>query len=370
MKITFVSLWACKLFRQDEPQPFGGAELQMYLLAKALARRHDVEVQFVTRGAGKFEIFDYQGIRVYKLPFHASHRARMLFGTIDLIRLCLRLDTGVFLQRAGGIETGIVAGCARLKKRKFVFMTSSLRDTDGTRQRLLGPLWGWIYSFGLRQSTTIVTQTTEQQEAMQRVHGLNSIALRSAHEIPEEIPPHKSGILWVGRCEKAKRPDILLQLAQDFPALLFTMVCPKANYPDLFTEIRERAASLPNLTFYETLPFEQTEALFARHQLYLNTSEHEGFPNTFVQAFKWGTPVISLFVDPDQCLTRNNMGFCAQGDIHALKNEILKLSAPDSEKWKILQQNGRLYAQEQHDINIIAEKFLKLIKSSLEQTGG
>ena len=214
MKITFVSLWACKLFRQDEPQPFGGAELQMYLLAKALARRHDVEVQFVTRGAGKFEIFDYQGIRVYKLPFHASHRARMLFGTIDLIRLCLRLDTGVFLQRAGGIETGIVAGCARLKKRKFVFMTSSLRDTDGTRQRLLGPLWGWIYSFGLRQSTTIVTQTTEQQEAMQRVHGLNSIALRSAHRYPKRsrIKVESSGSDAV----KKRKDPIFCCSSQDF----------------------------------------------------------------------------------------------------------------------------------------------------------
>ena len=142
MKITFVSLWACKLFRQDEPQPFGGAELQMYLLAKALARRHDVEVQFVTRGAGKFEIFDYQGIRVYKLPFHASHRARMLFGTIDLIRLCLRLDTGVFLQRAGGIETGIVAGCARLKKIRFydVLCGHGWNPTAVTRSSV-----GWIY---------------------------------------------------------------------------------------------------------------------------------------------------------------------------------------------------------------------------------
>ncbi|HQH74578.1 MAG TPA: hypothetical protein PK360_21055 [bacterium] len=42
MNLTILSLWANKLFRPDDPQPFGGAELQLYLLARQLARGHGV----------------------------------------------------------------------------------------------------------------------------------------------------------------------------------------------------------------------------------------------------------------------------------------------------------------------------------------
>lgn len=357
MKIAIVSLWAQKLFDASEPAQFGGAELQLHLLAHYFVRQCGAEVRFITRGEGPFKIFTTDaGIEVWKLPYRKTYSARAALGLWDLYKACLDVDADVYIQRSGGIETGVTAFAAKQKGRPFVFMCSHIWDVNRVHERDRGRFYGAVYLFGLRNAKSIITQTSDQHDLLLENYGRESLMLRSAHVIPEQSVAPTSGVLWISRCDVWKHPHYLLNLAEALPQHSFTMVCPllhpNSNRLELFKEIEQRARSISNVTFYPGVSFGETEQLFESHRIFVNTSENEGYPNTYVQAFKWGRPVAALHVDPDGILNHQGLGGCANGD----KEQFIKMTQAllqDDRKWREQSDNARRFAIEQHDINRI-----------------
>ena len=74
-----------------------------------------------------------------------------------------------------------------------------------------------------------------------------------------------------------------------------------------FNVIAEEARQIPNLNFNGYLPIGKVEQFFLKAKLFVNTSSYEGFPNSFLQAWQKGIPVVS-FVDPDSLISRNRLG--------------------------------------------------------------
>ena len=367
MKLTILSLWAHKLFDPLEPQPFGGAELQLVTLARELARRFGVTVQFVTRGAGERREFETGGIHVVKLPYRKTGLARMAMGTVEAYRALRSLETDVYLQRCGGIETGITARAAVQAKKPFLFMTSSAWDMDGTHARARGRLYGQCYLYGLRHAAGVICQSRDQQQRLHSDYGVNSLILRSAHAIPDQAPEQKEGVLWVGRCEPVKNPEMFLQTAKALPNIPCTMICPPANSREMFERIQEQATGMENLTFLPGVSYETTETHFARHRLFVCTSEKEGFPNTYIQALKWGTPVVSFNVNPDGILEQHAMGWCAGGDA-ARQQEFIQQLYFDETQWDSFSRNARKYAQAHHDLAAISNTLYEWLKHLIAES--
>ena len=75
-------------------------------------------------------------------------------------------------------------------------------------------------------------------------------------------------------------------------------------------EVGERLRrDLPkNVTLERHVPLDEIESRFATSTVLINTSDSEGFPNTFLQAAKFATPILSLNVDPDGMLSRKGCG--------------------------------------------------------------
>lgn len=369
MKIAILSLWAQKLFDESETAQFGGAELQLYLLANFLATECAVEVRFITRGRGPFKRFTTEsGIEVWKLPYRKTSAARTIFGLWDIYKSCLDVDADVYIQRGGGVETGVTAFAAKQKGRPFVFMCSSIWDADRMNEKNRGFLLGMFYMFGLSNAATVVTQTLDQQNLLKENYGRESLVLRSAHVIPEPTPMPAGDVLWVGRCDETKRPDRFLDLAESMPQNAFTMVCPlihpNSNSRQMFIDIQERASAIANVTFFPGVSFGETEQLFNQHRVSVNTSDKEGYPNTFVQSFKWGRPVASLNVDPDAILTEKQLGGCANGDWRQFV-EITSNLLNNVDEWRKLSNNARRFAEEQHDIQRIGRRLYEHIQDLL-----
>jgi len=359
MNLTILSLWANKLFRPDDPQPFGGAELQLFLLAQELAQTHNVRVHFITRGQGPRERFEHRSLEVWKIPYRNSAGGRSVLGVLDCLLACLSAPTDIFLQRGGGIETAVTAWAAQVRRKPFLFMTSSLLDVDGTHERKKG-LFGLLYRYGLRRATAVITQTQTQRDLLLQRTGRDSEVLPSSHVIPDQIPDKPRSVLWVGRCDNYKNPEAFLDLVEAMPDTPFTMVCPLANSPDQFARVSHKAATLPNLSFYPGVTYEETERLFASHRISVNTSIQEGFPNTFVQSFKWGTPVVSACIDPDDILETRRMGIRAGTGTAEMAQAVRQL-LQDHTLWNEYSANARAYAKIHHDIRTNAARLCELL---------
>lgn len=72
---------------------------------------------------------------------------------------------------------------------------------------------------------------------------------------------------------------------------------------------QKKAVVSKNVKYLGHRSFEEVEKLFDETSIFVNTSipDCEGFPNTFLQAWSRGVPVISFF-DPDGLIAENNLG--------------------------------------------------------------
>ncbi|MBI1389231.1 MAG: glycosyltransferase [bacterium] len=373
MNVTIVAFWAHKLFDPDEPGQFGGAEVQLYLLSKYWIEHHGAKVRMITRGRGPYCEFDREGIRVCKLPYRSNPLARAALGMLDLFRACLRGETDVFIQRGGGVETGVTGLAARWLGKPFLFMVSHIWDVNRIHELKRGAVFGMLYMAGLRRASAVIAQTDEQRALLVENYSIEARVLRSAHHIPEPVEPSRPGVLWISRCDDWKRPHACLDIAEALPHLAFTMVCPliqpRGRVLELFHEIEDRAARIANVRFVPGVPFEETEPLFAEHSIFLNTSENEGYPNTYVQAMKWGRPVVALEVNPDGILTREGVGVCANGSIGEAVEAVRRL-AEDRGWWLETSRNARDYALRNHDIRAIGDSIYKQLVDLMENSAG
>jgi glycosyltransferase involved in cell wall biosynthesis len=87
----------------------------------------------------------------------------------------------------------------------------------------------------------------------------------------------------------------------------------------------EQAKSLPNVEFTGFLPLRQVEPYFDRASVFVNTSQHEGVPNTFLQAWARGIPTIA-FVDTGARLQHAPVYFVAK-NLGEMVSEIGRLFA-------------------------------------------
>ena len=288
----------------------GGESVQQTLLARALARRGHC-VSMVTADQGQPDGALYQGIRVYKAyrPTAGVPLLRYIHPRwTGLWSALKRADADLYYTSCAGMHVGLAAlFCARYGRR-LVFRCASDTDCDPKRLLVRYARDRWLYRYGLQRADVILVQSVAQAHALRRHFArAGEIAGMLVEPAPSAVA-RDIDVLWVGNIRQVKRPERLLALAAQLPEAAIHMVGgPVADEAALYERMRRAAAPQPNLTFHGHLSYPDASALYGRARLLVNTSDAEGFPNAYLQAWTRGVPVVS-FSDPDGVIRRHGLG--------------------------------------------------------------
>lgn len=325
-RICFVSLSAYGYFEEDAPAG-GGAQRQFYLLSTALADRFDVH--FVVGDYGQPRVEHREGVtlhRAYRPDADASTRERV--GHLyRLERAIARADADIYLARSPPRKLAVLYALLALHRSELLYhvptdayVTRPVTDVTGLRARLYGHAL---------QNCRLVAQTPRQSRLLDREWG------RTATVVPNGYPPasvvdmhaKRRSFLWVGRLAPEKRPHLFLDIAARCPDQQFRLVGPPGNDDAYLETIRERGAQLDNVTLTGRLAPSAVHDEYRRAIALVNTSEadREGFPNTFLEAWRYATPVLGLAVDPGRFLDAPGTGY-AGGEMETLLDGTRRLA--------------------------------------------
>jgi glycosyltransferase involved in cell wall biosynthesis len=336
MKICFVAHSVYPFFFSGaEKGQIGGAEFQQKLIGEALAARGK-QVSFISHDVGQPDFTkknDLTFIRSFA-PNAGLPGVRFFYPRLTEIWKALRrADADVYYVRCAGFIPGILALFCRLNSRKYIFAAASDTDFEPGREMVRLARDRWLFRLGIRKASRIVVQSEYQKETLLSNYGLTSSVIRNYYQMTPSARQdgEQNLILWVATVKGLKRPFRFVELAERFPNERFVMIGgPDSASPGLYEEVRTRCAGIPNLDFLGFLPVEEAERYFDRCKVLVNTSDFEGFPNTFLQAWGRGVPVLS-HVDPDGIINNHQLGY-AVSDEQQMADALGKLLAatPDS----------------------------------------
>ena len=314
-KICFVSMPIYPLLENSESSRFcGGAELHQLLIGSELAAR-GYPISYVTLDHGQgpeCQLGPFRVLGAYRpgagLPMLKFYYPR--WGGI--MKALQRANADVYYMRGAGFLLGPIVMYARRNGKRVVFAGASDTDFDPKARHFRFARDRFLYWWGLRRTDAVVTQNQHQAACAKKLLGVKTQVIHNALPTHAKELSKQEDVLWVGNIRPKKMPERFVDLAAAFPEHSFVMVggiADESRYPEgPSTTSGLPAHSLPNCKYTGYLAPAEVEDRYARARVLVNTSDVEGFPNTFLHAWSWGVPVIT-YVDPDSIVEKNRLGW-------------------------------------------------------------
>jgi glycosyltransferase involved in cell wall biosynthesis len=333
----------------------GGSQYQAKVLVDYLLAHYDVDIAYLTMRADPN--FTPAGYRI--VPFsdrRGMRRYGSFFDVMRLYRALAREQPDIILQFVGSAHTGIAALYARRHGCKMIWRVTNDPSVEPDTTSWLKPhlkLERLFLSYGIRNATLILAQTQYQRECLERVFpGAPVQVLPNFHPAPPDCG--RSGavvrqVAWVANLKPLKNPGAFVRLARRFAHrsdVRFVMVGGTNDNGEWTQRELGEIAATPNVEYRGAQSQAAVNALLEHTDLLVNTSDYEGFSNTFIQAWMRRVPVVSLRVDPDLLLSRGGLG-AVTGSEDALYDRVAAL-LDDPDRCAAIGARARRYALEHH----------------------
>ena len=179
------------------------------------------------------------------------------------------------------------------------------------------------------------------------------------------LPPREDSILFLGRLDAVKNPDIFLEAIDNLrkngiSAPVHVYGDPTPGRENFAAELKKRFASLSNLSFHPAVLHAETAELYNRSSIFVNLTPSGSFDKTIGEAMASGCIVVAanevlrgilpdtLVVDPMSAES------VARGILNALRMD--KVSC------ERLRDSEREYVENEHSLSLLAEKLVALYK--------
>lgn len=301
-------------------QAMGGAELQISYLTKELVRQ-GYEVHFIYENKGN-RIENNIGINLYPLR---KVRLRKWFGQRwflyrNQIQVKLnKIKPDVIYSRFYSSWSGFAADFAYKNKSKHIWAVAS--DNDLYRQyqnvSFLRPfdIIEKIYMKKVFSRTTyILTQNDFQQNTLKKFYKRNGIKVNQLAESVKEESIVKNNdqirILWIANLKPLKRPELFIELVNHLcyssNVELIMIGRSDEKYKQLITDCSKKCR---NFNYRGEISNDEVNKELLHSHILVNTSDYEGFSNTFVQAWMRKVVVLSMNSNPDEIITKHHLGY-------------------------------------------------------------
>ncbi len=366
-------------------QKTGGVELQTSRMAQSLLHK-GWRVTFIVSVSNPADAVDVSdGIRY--LWVRRSRYFDLL--RIDILKLIYQVKPDILYQRGrSNLTASLIATLLSLRPYpKLVYHIAEDSDMDphiwvalignpphGIHYPFLRAL-AWMKAFNyrstIRRSHLRLCQTQFQMSRCAKVIGKPSALVYSTIEItplsiPKDDPPV---VLWVAHAGRRKQLEIFIELARKLRAEQAQFVIggtiPDPRYR---ADLERQMEGLDNLIYVGPLTWEQSQSWFARSSIYVNTTlkGREGFPNTYLQAWVHGTPVVTLHCDPDDLLENKSMGFHSKS-VDRMVDQI-RLLLHSKEARQSMGMTARQYVTQHHNVADLGQKLDTLFTPLLKPT--
>ena len=348
--------------------PSGGAELQVALIAKTLSDKGHLVLIIDNKGCG-----NEKRVGNIKILFTAKSNftgLRFFFEKIpNSIRYLLNVKADFYYVRGFSYLYLIVAYIAWQVNAKFILGFATDIDTltfierfkyifkartsaiNWLKNDLPSSLAGPIL---LRKANFRLVQHSLEQKALFDRNLESAIFPNIILPIPLKTTTVASECyVYVGSLNERKGLSDLLKLIGSCMSLKFKIIGqPQGNYAIGKVKI---LSNYVNVQYLGQLSRDKVLMEFSNAKGLLNFSKMEGFPNTFLEAWSFGIPVYSLWVDPGGIIRKFNLGNCFNGDLESMA-AYLKNNIPTFSSEKI-----KGYVNLNHSYEEAATRFLSKI---------
>jgi glycosyltransferase involved in cell wall biosynthesis len=254
--------------------------------------------------------------------------------------------------------------CMLLKKKHIIRIASDV-NVDHRLISNHGYLGSFQILLAYRIASLILAQNEYQYQILKKkfpnqniIKIPNPIVINKAFESTKD---QMTGyIAWVGNFRRVKNLGLLYEIVRNLPQEQFKIAgVPMESIDEETKSSITDLEKLTNVEFCGNIPRQEILMFYKNAKFLLNTSDYEGFSNTFLESMVTGTPILSTInVNPDGIISQFNLGII-YSSVSNLKECLLKLT---EKQYLDYSKNCVKYVKENHDHLILGKKLISIIE--------
>lgn len=334
-----------------------GIQIQLGFWSKMFMSRGWKVFAVTTGEARKVEGVDFLSVKENWEDRHGMSVAHEFRYSFSLIR---RVKPDLTIYRGASRFAFAISLWSHVFGAKFLFFGA--HDTDFKRGEEMVPGVGLnrtLYHRAIRNVDYFVSQNIVQAQSLKENYGRESLIVQNIW--PSALGYRHQGkgtfdVVMVANYRPWKRAEWFVRLAEKMPERKFAMVGGAYLYNmSYYEEVKAMAERVGNVTVFGFQPFSRVNEIVAESKLLVCTSEYEGFPNTFLQAWSACVPVVST-VNPNNVVTDFGLGKLieTEDDLLVATDTLLK----DEQLYNQCRENIGQYFEEHHSAEKAIEKLL------------